>query len=288
MLIILCILSAAISESLSQTMTVRTINGDKTYNIGNVAGITFGTLKHDTIEMALLPLAGMPFAMGSLNGGPDEKPIHPVTLTRQFSMSRFEVTQKQYAEVIGSNPSSFPGNYSNPVDNVSWLDAVQFCNLLSDREGLEQCYTLQSGMTWVCDFDKKGYRLPTEAEWEYACRAGTLTDYYTGATASALDKAGWFVGNTAGATDPVGLKLPNTFGLYDMHGNVWEWCWDLYGGYGADPLTDPAGPPDTGQNHVARGGAWDTDAYYCRYSFRSSSAPNFRNNNLGFRIARTK
>ncbi len=284
---------AAVSTfvSFSQTMMVQTSNGNKSYNVSDISSITFGKMSPSgNIEMALIA-AGL-FNMGSTNGSLDEKPVHTVSIQRQYFMSKYLITQKQYKELIGSNPSVFSGNDNNPVEAVNWFEAVQFCNLLSKKEGLQQCYTSQSGgAIWDCDFTKNGYRLPTEAEWEYACRAGTSTDYYSGSTWKDLDRAGWFARNAMQSTQPVGQKVPNNFGLYDMHGDVWEWCWDWYDSYSAAASADPTGP-SSGSERVLRGGSWDDDAPGCRSASRDWSDPNNRfsisNTSVGFRIVRTK
>ncbi|MBL0174191.1 MAG: SUMF1/EgtB/PvdO family nonheme iron enzyme [Ignavibacteria bacterium] len=245
--------------------------------------------------MAVIP-AGT-FRMGDITGNgvySDERPVHDVTITRSFLMSRTEVTQQQWTMVMGSTPSAFRGD-SLPVEQVSWYDAVAFCNSVSKQEGLDTCYT-GSGTAIACDFAANGYRLPTEAEWEYACRAGTETDYHTGNMTrsvtdldSLLDRAGWFEMNSGGKTHNVGLKEPNAFGLFDMHGNVAEWCWDWYSGtyYTANPVTDPRGPA-TGSCRVVRGGSWGHPMYQCSSAYRDGGLgfPSNRYRTWGFRIVR--
>jgi formylglycine-generating enzyme required for sulfatase activity len=246
--------------------------------------------------MALIPPGS--FLMGNTTGNAeglsDEEPVHQVTLTRPFLMSRTEVTQAQYETVMGNNPSSFIGD-DLPVEGTTWYDAVAFCNRLSKLESRDTCYT-GSGESIVCDFTAKGYRLPTEAEWEYACRGGEETDFYTGNMTQpeyspldpALDRAGWYGGNSNGQYQPVGLKESNSFGLYDMHGNVMEWCWDRYAGYASGPSTDPRGP-DVGGSRVHRGSGWWTGASPCRSARRGSGAPDWISvyKLSGFRIVRT-
>jgi formylglycine-generating enzyme len=178
---------------------------------------------------------------------------------------------------------------------VSWYEAVEFCNELSRQEGLDPCYS-GSGASMLCDFTANGYRLPTEAEWEYACRAGTGTDFYTGNMTHplsspldpALDHAGWYGGNSGASTHPVGEKEPNAFGLYDMHGNVYEWCWDWYGSgyYASSPAEDPRGPA-SGSYRVLRGGSWFGNARICRSANRHGIFPANRSNDSGFRLVRT-
>lgn len=266
----------------SQTMQVQTEGGNKTYNVEDVQSITFVKTLSTSIEMVEIPVGT--FQMGQQNIA---TPVHTVNITKPFYMGKYEVTQKQYTDVMGSNPSYFTGNDNRPVEQVNWYEAVQFCNELSKKEGFEQCYTLDAGKIWRCDFDKKGYRLPTEAEWEYACRAGTLTDYYTGTTESQLASAGWYSGNSNNITQPVGRKVPNDFGLYDMHGNVWEWCWDWYSSYINGTFDDPVGP-NSGSQRVLRGGSWDYNASYCRSAFRVNVDPSIHNDYRGFRLVRTK
>ncbi|MCE5250760.1 SUMF1/EgtB/PvdO family nonheme iron enzyme, partial [bacterium] len=235
----------------------------------------------DNVGINYVQIPGGSFAMGSDTGDSDEKPIHTVTLST-FEMSIFEITQGQYKSVIGSNPSHFAGDDNLPVEEVSWLDAIRFCNALSVKAGLDECYYID---TATCDFTKNGFRLPTEAEWEYACRAGTSTAYNTGDTSSDLARAGWYSANSSSKAHPVGQKTPNAWGLYDMHGNVCEWCNDLYGSYRNMSETDPTGA-QTGSTLVVRGGGWNTFYGYCRSTVRPDLKMDSKSNDLGFRVVR--
>ncbi len=249
-------------------------------------------------EMVLIPAGS--FRMGDIVGTGDKKqmfevPVHTVTITRPFLMSRTEVTQKLYESVMGRNPSYWDG-LTAPVERVSWDEAVEFCNELSRMEGLTPCFS-GKGANTTCDFTANGYRLPTEAEWEYACRGGTETDFYTGNMTHGgtsplddnLNRAGWYGGNSGGRSHPVGEKAPNAFGLHDMHGNVYEWCWDWIDPryYTVSPATDPRGPA-TGTNRVFRGGSHSSHcgAYPCRSSYRYFYNVN-GNADIGIRIVRT-
>ena len=204
------------------------------------------------------------FQMGSNNGNDDEKPIHSVTLTKPFYLQTTEVTQGQWRAVMGDNPSRFKKGDDYPVEQVSWNDVQEFLRKLN---------ALDPG---------KNYRLPTEAEWEYACRAGTTGERY-----GELDAIAWYRDNSGGQTHPVGEKHPNTWGLYDMLGNVLEWCADWYGGdYDANsPATDPRGP-SSGHGRVLRGGSWDDVDSNVRSAFRDRYLPGHRYNDNGFRCAR--
>jgi formylglycine-generating enzyme required for sulfatase activity len=196
-------------------------------------------------------------------------------------MGKYEVTQKEYQAVMGTNPSSFNGG-TLPVERVSWYDAVNYCNALSKKEGLTPAYTVNgTNVTWFRGAN--GYRLPTEAEWEYACRAGTTTPYSSG---SSVDAAGWYGNNSGSVTQPVGQKQANAWGLYDMHGNVWEWCWDWYGNYSSGSQTDPTGAA-SGSFRVLRGGGWDGLASYLRSAFRDGHNPSSQFSNYGFRLVRS-
>ena len=230
------------------------------------------------IEMLLLP--GGTFTMGcsaSNSYGCDdmENPTHQVTLSKEFYLSKTEVTQAQWQAKMGSNPSYFSGNANNPVEQVSWNDIAGFNTAT-------------------------GLRLPSEAEWEYACRGGTTTAFhsmpgYPNGTNddSLLGNIAWYSGNNGAAsgsstygTKPVAGKAANGFGLYDMSGNVWEWCNDWYGDYSASFSTDPAGP-STGMSRVLRGGNWYYGSGDCRSSSRINGGPDDRYNYIGFRVART-
>ncbi|MEU3852761.1 formylglycine-generating enzyme family protein [Streptomyces sp. NPDC029554] len=187
-----------------------------------------------------------------------------------FRLSAFPVTQEEYAEVTGHRPSAARGARL-PVEGVSWWDAVRFCNALSLRDGLTPAYRVrEDGEAVDRDAGADGYRLPTEAEWEHACRAGG-----TGPRYGPLDDIAWYRGNAGDRIHPVGGKQPNAWGLYDMLGNVWDWCWDLYD------------PEVYGTYRVLRGGGWSDEHWSCRASVRRRSHPTFRIDDVGFRLART-
>ena len=213
-----------------------------------------------------------------------EKPQHHVRITRPFLLGMYPVTQCEYQRVMGENPSRFRDDDRLPVEWVSWFDAVNFCNRLSELEGIEPYYDIDGEQVRVSG--GSGYRLPTEAQWEYACRAGTTTRWYYGDDPEQLTEYAWFDQNSGGRTHSVGEKLPNAWGLYDMHGNVWEWCWDWYGKYGRVVAEDPTGPSG-GSYRVYRGGGWAFDAGYCRAAYRGWDTPSLRDGFLGFRLARS-
>jgi len=222
------------------------------------------------IEMLLIP--GGTFTMGcsasnSYGCSGDENPTHQVTLSKAFYLGKTEVTQAQWQAKMGSNPSYFSGNANNPVEQVSWNDIAGFNTAT-------------------------GLRLPSEAEWEYACRGGTTTAFhsmpgYPNGTNddNLLGNIAWY-NNAASTTHAVAGKAANAFGMYDMSGNVWEWCNDWYGSYAAGNATDPAGP-STGSGRVHRGGSWGTYSSDCRSSHRGYGDPVNRGHTLGFRVART-
>lgn len=254
---------------------IRAKNSDGESDWSNTVSITISNY----ITMVSIPAGS--FEMGSSEGDINEKPVHTVTLDA-FEISIFEITQRQYNELVGRDPSHFKSGDDYPVENVNWYYAVIFCNLLSDKTGLERCYNKS---TWECDFSKNGFRLPTEAEWEYACRAGTTTLFYTGDSESDIARAGWYLNNSSSKTNYVGQKEPNGWGLYDMHGNVWEWCHDRYGLYSSDSQMNPTGTI-LGYKRVLRGGSWSSNAGYCRSTFRHSNHPSNTNSNFGFRVVR--
>jgi len=205
------------------------------------------------------------FMLGADDSRSDEKPVTKVTITRPFYFGKYEVTQEQWQAVMGSNPSYYQGT-NLPVEQVSWNAAKDFLTNLSAR---------------APDYR---FRLPTEAEWEYACRAGTTTQYSFGDSDAALSEHGWFTGNGERKTHPVGEKKPNPWGLYDMHGNVWEWCQDWYAPYPGGEVTDPTGPA-TGANIVMRGGSWSHPARDLWSSYRFGRFKrDFPFRSIGFRV----
>ncbi|GHT82335.1 hypothetical protein FACS1894137_01030 [Spirochaetia bacterium] len=224
------------------------------------------------------------FQMGNDNGEKEEIPVHSVTV-RSFRINKYEVSQQEWISLMENNPSNFKGN-SLPVENVTWYEAVEYCNALSLKEGLSPAYRIQGNAT-VCDFNANGYRLPTEAEWEYAAKGGKK-DYlaltYSGGENPA-DLA-WYHANSGGRTHTVGTKTPNSLGLYDMSGNVWEWCWDWYGSYGKGEQIDPKGHK-TGVTRVRRGGGWFFGAEYLRSTVRGQFPPSNRSGYLGFRVCQS-
>jgi formylglycine-generating enzyme required for sulfatase activity len=240
---------------------------------------------------------GGTFQMGSSNGDSDEKPVHMVTV-KSFYMGKYEVTQKEWREIMGATvaqqrdmtdkgiPLSGEGdNY--PMYYVSWNEAIEYCNKRSLKEGLTPAYR-GSGNNITCDFNATGYRLPTEAEWEYAARGGNqdyLTYEYSGGNSA--DAVAWYGNNSGNRTHPVGIKQPNSLGLYDMSGNVWEWCWDWFGGYSSGSQTNPMGA-SSGTYRVARGGSWGNDAADVRSAYRSNNTPSHRYSILGFRLVRPR
>jgi len=252
-----------------------------------VGGLRPGAAQETALGLTMVSIAAGTFTMGtptSESGRDDDEKQHRVTLTQGFLMSTTEVTQTQYETVVGKNPSHFKGR-ARPVEKVSWFDAVEFCNALSEREGLRPAYRISgTDVTW--DRAATGYRLPTEAEWEYACRAGTTTRYHSGDGDGDLARVGWYSGNSGSTTHDVAKREPNAWGLYDMHGNVWEWCWDWYGGYPGGSVTDPTGS-GTGSNRVLRGGSWNRDKWYCRSGDRFRNDPVSALYNYGFRVVRS-
>ena len=204
------------------------------------------------------------FLMGSNGGDADEQPIHAVRVSNSFYLGIYEVTQTQWRAVMGTSPSHFQGA-DRPVEQVSWNEAREFCRRLSEREGAR-------------------YRLPTEAEWEYACRAGTATEWHWGDHWD--DTLNWVGPPTAGETKPVGGKPPNPWGLYDIYGNVWEWCEDLYAPYADVEQTDPCAA--VGRRRVCRGGGAYSIWRYARSAARGNGFADECDYHLGFRVVRAK
>jgi formylglycine-generating enzyme required for sulfatase activity len=242
------------------------------------------------VTPTMIQVEGGSFPMGSNEAAyKANERVHEVTLST-FFIADTEVTQALWKEVMGNNPSRFAGD-DRPVDSVSWFDAVRFCNALSEKEGLDPVYTF-SGNTVAWDTSANGYRLPTESEWEYAARGGALGTHSAEAPGRAWyaggetpDALGWFDSNSGKTSHPVKGKAPNELGLYDMSGNLWEWCWDFFGEYPAGPVTDPMGVTDS-PRRVLRGGAWFTPVHLMRVTNRYWNTPTFKVNSVGFRVAR--
>jgi formylglycine-generating enzyme required for sulfatase activity len=229
------------------------------------------------MKLVLIPKGT--FMMGSPEtekGRHENETQREVTISKDYYLGVYEVTQAKYEKVMGKNPSHFQGaivgneNADLPVENVSWDDAVEFCKKLSE----------------LPDEKKAGrvYRLPTKAEWEYACRAGSKTAYSFDDEEGLLPEYGWFNHNSSNRTHTVGLLEPNAWGLYDMHGNVWEWCSDWHEEYPKGAVSDPTGPK-RGSLRVYRGGSWGYEAAYCRSALRVWGRPSFRGDVIGFRVA---
>jgi len=235
----------------------------------------------------MVQLQGGWFEMGSKKGRENESPVHKVWVDA-FLIDSYEVTQEEYSKLIQGNPSHFK-NPRNPVEQVSWSNAVIYCNARSRSEDLKPCYDEETGK---CDFSADGYRLPTEAEWEYACRAGTKTDYFFGSNESQLKTYAWYADNSASKAQPVGQKKPNQWELYDMYGNVAEWCNDIYSEYyyKDSPDKNPQGPAK-GKKYVLRGGSWNSSSESCRSPYRVGEDPGFQDacfarDDIGFRCVR--
>jgi len=244
------------------------------------------------IEMVSMP--GGAYAMGSAlypsftveitPFGPDttfnlERPVHVVSVS-SFLISSTEITHEQYVAIMGETPWQFTGETNMPAERVSWTDAANFCNELSKYMGLNPCYS----QDYRCNFGANGFRLPTEAEWEYAARAGVKAEYYFGDSQGGLGLAGWYSGNSGSRPQIVASRNPNAAGLYDMHGNVMEACQDWYDELPDSPVKDPVGS-DTGIRRVFRGGSWSNDAKYCRSATRGRYDPETPSYFRGLRLA---
>ncbi len=242
------------------------------------------------VEMLHVPAGS--FQMGSANGQSDEGPVRQVSVAA-FLIDKYEVTQDQFRALQIPDPSHFKGP-RRPVEHATFAEVIEFCNERSLAEGLKPCYTLDpEGRVTKCDFDADGYRLPTEAEWEYACRAGSDTErFFTGGADRLLARYAWYGANSGKKTHPVGQKQPNAWGLHDMYGNVAEWCNDYYAPdyYKAAAGDNPRGPGETRLRSV-RGGAWNSSANWCRSAARGGENPRvhdvcFTPDSLGFRCVR--
>jgi formylglycine-generating enzyme required for sulfatase activity len=240
------------------------------------------------IEM--VAIAGGEFEMGAGDEDEPDQELHKVYVS-PFMIDKYLVTQEEYQKLTGRNPSHWTGP-RNPVDQVRWREAAAYCNARSQAEGLQPAYDPR---TWECDFEADGYRLPTEAEYEYALRAGSTSVYFFGDAADDLKRYAWFKENSPRGSHPVGEKPANPWGLCDMMGNVWEWCQDYYHEdyYQHSPERDPRGPA-AGQDRVVRGGCWNSKPDHCRSAYRNFEMPAFTDicfakdihGQIGFRCVR--
>ncbi len=229
----------------------------------------------DELKGRMVGIKGGSFTMGDTDKGTYEAEVVA------FEIDKYPVTQSLYRKVMGANPSYFEGE-DRPVVKVSWFDAVEFCNRLSGQMGYSPAYNIKGKNVDLLE-NSNGFRLPSEAEWEYACRAGATNeddrDYD-------LDRIAWYDANSGDESHGVGQKEANEWGLYDMLGNVREWCWDWYGAYPSKSTKDYTGP-SSGPNRVVRGGGWGYPARYCRSAIRGYDSPDNRSGVLGFRLSRS-
>ncbi len=277
------------------------------YTLSTVDSVTFDSVAAtDSYEM--VSVTGGTFSMGSNTNG-DEQPIHSVTLSN-FSISKYEITYKQWSEVkdwginngytdLPSGRKGYTGDSTHPVTEVNWYDIMKWCNALSEKSGRTPVYYTNSGFSTVyktgntdlqnayVNWNANGYRLPTEAEWEYAARGGIHSgDNYTYSGSNDVNAVAWYNSNSSNNTHVGGTKQANQLGIYDMSGNVWEWCWDWYGStyYSSSPSGNPQGPT-SGSDRVLRGGSFGGVGYYSRVAFRYFNGfPGGRVNDFGFRV----
>ncbi|AWM14441.1 formylglycine-generating enzyme family protein [Flavobacterium sp. NRK F10] len=245
---------------------------------------------------SLIKVEGGSFKMGSKGSDAladiDEQKEHDVQVN-SFLMSKFEVTVWEWKQFVKANKLNMPpkpewGWHDNlPINNVTWEEAVAYCNWLSKKEKLTPVYS-KRGPNYVCNFKANGYRLPTEAEWEYAAKGGKTSKKTKYSGGDEADKIAWHKSNSKGAPHTVGTKLPNELGIYDMSGNVWEWCWDWYNQdyYLIEAGNNPKGP-EMGERRSVRGGSWDSKTSYLRPANRISTYPNKTHEFYGFRVARS-
>ena len=255
-----------------------------------------------SLTSVLVKVKGETFQMGDEVGDLREecRPAHTVKLTYDYWIGKYAVTFHEYDTFCAATSRSVPddegwGRGQRPVMNVTWWDAIGYCNWLSEKEEFKKAYDSdgnlldRNGRTTTDITKVEGYRLPTEAEWEYAARGGTDSKGYKYAGSNDLNEVGWYWQNWGEKnlkTQPVGEKKGNELGLYDMSGNVWEWCHEWWGDYASTTQTNPTGP-SSGSNRVSRGGSWFCSAQYCRVAFRDDNTPTYSNGDLGFRLVRT-
>ena len=241
---------------------------------------------NSSFKVDLIYVQGGEFMMGSDSSEAidDEKPVHKVKVD-SFYISKYEVSQKLYKKIMGENPSGYVGE-NKPVAPVTWFNAVKFCNKLSEKHELTPVYSI-NGKKVECNWDGDGYRLPTEAEWEYAARGGQKSNGYKYSGSNNIDEVAWYSENSEDGFHPVGMKEPNELGLYDMSGNVYEWCWDWwkFDYYSNSSFSNPKGP-SMGSYRAARGGSWGFYASGVRIANRARFTPSGSVSYIGFRLVR--
>ena len=302
------------ANSEGKTITPTTIGNDVVINPGKDRLIVWDpildgvkkdgwkiSLSAKCVSLPMVFVSGGTFTMGDTfgDGESDEQPTHQVTVG-SFYIGKYEVTQKQWQDVMGSNPSYFKSD-KLPVEKVSWYDCIEFCNKLSQREGLTPSYTIDKNSkdpnndnsndtykwTVTCNWNANGYRLPTEAEWEYAAKGGNKSRGYKYSGSNTVDDVGWYGDNSNFKTHPVGTKQANELGIYDMSGNVYEWCWDWYDDsyYSKSPASNPQGA-GAGFYRSLRGGAWNYDPINSLILYRGKRPPDRRDNCICFRLCK--
>ena len=251
--------------------------------------------KNKNIQIEMVMVEKGSFIMGNDSGNPNEKPAHEVTFTKSFLIGKYEVTYEQYDLFCQYAKKKKPMDYGwgrekRPVIGINLYDEIEFCNWMSKNEKLKPCYIkIKEGQkeSWKCDFTVNGYRLPTEAEWEYAAKGGNKSKNFIYSGSDIPDEVAWYRDNSQNMTQPVGQKNPNELGIYDMTGNVLERCWDYTGNYKKEQKTDPTGPlSGTGFFRIVRGGSWDSNKIGLTTIFRKNDDQLERRNNLGFRVVR--
>ena len=261
-----------------------------------ITAFSFYSFKEISLVNYMIKVKGGTFKMGSKNSNNaadnDEQKEHSVTV-KDFEICKFEVTVWQWKEYVKANKLNMPSkpewgwkdNY--PINNITWYEAIGYCNWLSKKEKLEPVYS-QQGPNIHCDFTKDGYRLPTEAEWEYAAKGGSKSKETRFSGSDNQDEIAWHKANSNGTPHTVGTKLPNEIGICDMSGNVWEWCWDWYNKdyYKIEESKNPKGPV-MGERKSVRGGSWDSKLNYMRPANRISTVPSKTHEFYGFRVARS-
>ncbi len=238
-----------------------------------------------------------------IQGGTFNNGVSDVTVS-SFYVSKYEITQSEYQSVMGVNPSCFNGIANYPVEQINWFNSIEYCNKLSITEGLTPCYSYltygTNPVNWPegwntndanhtnlsCDWSVNGYRLLTEAEWEFVAKGGNLTHGYTYSGSNDLNSVGWNYNNSDNTTHSIGLKISNELGVYDMSGNVWEWCWDIHGNFPEGNQINPHGAL-SGTNRVIHGGGWGDSSMGCRVVNRWSYSPSSSDNVIGLRLCRT-